>query len=102
MSLVSKKLRASAKGQDCQIRIPGICSHNPETVVLAHAGIGSGMGQKADDLHAAFACQKCHDLIDGRVKTKDFSLEEVELFSWHGVQRTQQIWLKMGLIEVTE
>ncbi|WP_157795538.1 nuclease domain-containing protein, partial [Escherichia coli] len=29
-------LRKAAKGQICQIRIPGYCNHNPETSVLAH------------------------------------------------------------------
>ena len=29
-------LRKAAKGQMCQIRIPGSCNHNPETSVLAH------------------------------------------------------------------
>ena len=29
-------LRKAAKGQMCQIRIPGYCNHNPETSVLAH------------------------------------------------------------------
>ncbi|BBI46989.1 hypothetical protein KPSA1B_105772 [Pseudomonas syringae pv. actinidiae] len=36
MRMTSKKLRASAKGQDCTVRIPAICNYNPETTVLAH------------------------------------------------------------------
>ncbi|MGV3346389.1 nuclease domain-containing protein, partial [Enterobacteriaceae bacterium LUAb1] len=29
-------LRKEAKGRECQVRIPGICNGNSETVVLAH------------------------------------------------------------------
>ncbi|MER2492332.1 DUF1364 domain-containing protein [Catenovulum sediminis] len=102
MTLKSKKLRDSAKGQECQVRIPGICNHNPETVVLAHVGKSSGMAQKSDDIHATFACFDCHDALDKRQNNDFFIPEEIELFAWHGVQRTQKIWLEMGLIEVVK
>ena len=36
------KLRKSAKGQLCLVRLPGVCNHNAETTVLAHLG-GAGM-----------------------------------------------------------
>ena len=29
-------LRKEAKGRGCMVRIPGVCNHNSETVVLAH------------------------------------------------------------------
>lgn len=59
-------LRKLAKGRDCQIRLPGICNHNPETTVLAHyrmAGL-SGMGIKSPDLCGAWACSNCHTHVD--------------------------------------
>ena len=34
--VVGMNLRKLAKGRDCQVRLPGICNGNPETVVLAH------------------------------------------------------------------
>ncbi|MER2105083.1 MAG: nuclease domain-containing protein, partial [Pseudomonas atacamensis] len=47
MRVSSKKLRASANGQECTVRMPGICNHNPETTVLAHLPCGQkGMGIK--------------------------------------------------------
>ncbi|MDK1289800.1 DUF1364 domain-containing protein [Pseudoalteromonas umbrosa] len=98
MSLKSKKLRNSAQGQECQVRIPGVCNGNPETVVLAHVGKGSGMGQKCDDIHATFCCSACHDEIDRR--TRICSLEYVENCAYEGAFRTQQIWLSQGLIKV--
>jgi len=32
------KIRASAKGEDCQVRVEGVCNFNPETTILAHLG----------------------------------------------------------------
>ncbi|WP_435653218.1 nuclease domain-containing protein, partial [Proteus mirabilis] len=29
-------LRKEARGRECQIRMPGVCNGNSETVVLAH------------------------------------------------------------------
>ncbi|GKX50589.1 DUF1364 domain-containing protein [Budvicia aquatica] len=63
----SSKLRNSAKGQLCTLQIPGICNHNPETVVLCHLpSENHGMGYKSDDFWAVYGCSSCHDVIDGR------------------------------------
>ena len=59
-------LREQARGRDCLVRLPGVCNHRPETVVLAHyrlAGI-SGMGMKSPDLCGAWACSDCHGYVD--------------------------------------
>jgi len=79
---VSKKIRNFAKGQSCSIRIPGVCSGNPEQTVWCHAS-GGGMGAKQSDECGAFGCYPCHSVIDGHTKS-DFSPMEVELFFWHG------------------
>lgn len=99
MSLKSKKLRNSARGQDCMVRIPGVCNFNPETTVLAHVGEGGGMGQKTDDIEAAFCCSNCHDAIDGRLKT-DWHKQELVLFALRGAERTRKYWLSVGLLSV--
>lgn len=96
MSFVSKKLRNSARGQDCNIRIPGVCNFNPETTVLCHVG-KSGMGQKPNDYHATFGCSACHDAIDGRSKT-DWHKEELEAMANDGMKRTQDYWHSVGLM----
>lgn len=62
-------IRKAARGEDCQILIPGICNGNPETTVLCHDNrlkSGKGMGLKAPDTEAAFGCSCCHDVLDGR------------------------------------
>ena len=50
-------LRKAAKGQMCQIRIPGYCNHNPETSVLAHYRLAGtcGTATKPHDMQAAIA-----------------------------------------------
>lgn len=69
MRIVSKKVRDSARGQDCTVRIPGACNFNPETTVLAHLPCGQkGMGMKGFDTVAVYACSACHDVLDGRRK----------------------------------
>lgn len=59
-------LRKQAKGRGCQVRIPGVCNHNSETVVLAHVRLSgvSGMGIKAADALACWACSACHAYCD--------------------------------------
>ena len=99
MSIKSKKIRESAKGQECQVRIPGVCNFNPETTVLAHVGKGGGMGQKCDDIHATYACSSCHDAIDGR---SNLSMSVARLYSYEGMVRTQKLLLEQELIKVAQ
>lgn len=91
----SAKLRKSAKGQECQVRIPGICNGNNETTVLAHLN-GGGAGTKHSDLMGAFACSTCHDEIDRR--TMLYLADYVKLAHLEGMVRTQQYWLDSGLV----
>ena len=82
-------LKKEAQGRGCMIRLPEICNHNSETVVLAHvrmAGI-SGMGIKADDLLGAWSCSACHDAVDRRSHT-DLDRDHVRLAHLEGVIRT--------------
>ena len=88
-------LRKEAKGRGCMVRIPGICSHNNETVVLAHvrlAGV-SGMGIKAPDLLGAWACDSCHGLYDRRQKS-DLDPDFVHRCFLEGVIRTQAVLIE--------
>ena len=82
-------LRNLARGQQCRIRIPGICTHNPAQTVLAHYRIGGlcGTGMKPHDLIGADACAACHDAVDGRRATQ-FSRDELRLMHAEGVMRT--------------
>ena len=94
------KITESARGQECQVRLIGICNHNDETTVFAHyrkGGLG-GMGKKPKDIFGAYACSACHDVLDGRVKA------EMDLFTLDSefksaVLRTQEILVNKDLIK---
>ncbi|EPG6221198.1 DUF1364 domain-containing protein [Klebsiella pneumoniae] len=92
-------LRKAARGRECTVRIPGYCNGNPETSVLAHYRLAGtcGTGCKPDE--GAIACSACHDLIDGRKKTTDYTRDELRLMHAEGVLRTLAIWKQEGLLK---
>ncbi|TYA25076.1 DUF1364 domain-containing protein [Aggregatibacter actinomycetemcomitans] len=95
--MVKVDYRKEAKGRDCQVRLIGVCNHNPETTVLAHiraAGI-TGAGQKAPDKLGAWACYNCHMAIDGQIKT-NYTRDELQLAHLEGVMLTQAILISEG------
>jgi len=83
------KLRNAARGRGCMVRLPEVCNHNSETVVLAHyrmAGL-SGVGMKPDDALGAWSCSSCHDAIDRR-SHMELERDYVRLAHLEGVMRT--------------
>ena len=92
-------LRKEAKGRGCTVRIPGVCNHNSETVVLAHIRMPglSGMGIKADDLLGAWSCSSCHDAIDRRAHT-DLDRDYVRLCHLEGMARTIAQLRREGIV----
>lgn len=91
------KLTKSARGEECQVRVPGVCNHNPETTVLAHLN-GGGAGMKHSDIHGAYCCSDCHLWLDGGY-TRYTTRQERDLTHYEGVIRTQIIMLDKGLIK---
>jgi len=92
-------LRKEAKGRGCMVRIPEVCNHNSETVVLAHyrlAGV-SGIGMKSPDILGAWACSACHDAIDRRAHT-DLDRDYVRLLHLEGMARTLAQLNREGLL----
>ena len=94
---MSKKVRNSARDEDCSLRL-GMCS-GAETVVLAHIGRNRGMGIKCGDHFAVYACSNCHDFIDGRVNYPhiDIDLEHEKL---RALEETQLKLISKGLMVV--
>jgi hypothetical protein len=99
------KYTKSASGQECQVRVPGVCNHNPETVVFAHLN-GAGIGKKALDIHGAYACSDCHSWLD-RQYAYDENIEAHssmdrryirDLYHMDAVIRTQEIMFKEGIL----
>jgi len=92
------KITKSARDQECQVRIPVVCNFNPETTIPAHLN-GGGMALKHSDIHIAYCCSKCHDVLDGRVPSK-YSSDELKLMHLEGMVRTQIILIDNGLIKI--
>jgi hypothetical protein len=93
----NKKITDSARGEDCQVRLEGICNFNPETTIPAHLN-GGGMGYKHNDMFIAYACSACHAVIDGAVQAL-YDKDELKLAHYEGMVRTQYILLEKGLIK---
>jgi len=94
------KITKSARGEDCTVRIPGVCNFDQETTVLAHINgvrFGHGVARKANDKHAAYTCSACHDAIDGRVRT-EYTTDELRLMHYEGVIETQMKLIEKGLM----
>lgn len=91
--------RKLAKGRECMVRVPNVCSFNPEETILAHVRLAglSGIGIKANDLFASLCCARCHDFCDAR-SHPDAPRETRQLYLLEGVLRTQAIWLAEGRI----
>ena len=94
------KLRKAAQGQECQVRLEGVCNHNPETTVLAHVRRANvaGIGQKPNDYIVVWACSDCHDQIDGRSKPH-FPAYELDRYVLEGMCRTLDELKKQGVIQ---
>lgn len=96
----SKRLLDSARGQQCQIQIEGVCNGNSETVVAAHSNNlrhGKGMGIKAHDCFGAWACNNCHAEIDQGSK---LSRQEKDEYWQLGFERTILQMFLLGIIKV--
>ncbi len=92
------KITRSAKDEDCTVMIPGICRNRTETTVLAHLD-GFGIARKAPDFLGAYCCYECHAVIGGHEKSI-YSPEELLIFHYEGVFKTQQILFSKGLIKI--
>ena len=97
---VSGAIRKSARGQPCTLRVPGVCTGDPETTVACHVqapGMGV-MGGKASDLHVIHACASCHAVLDHRDRWAEAEI------GWDDVLRalieTQSRLMREGLIRL--
>jgi hypothetical protein len=92
-----KKIQASARGEECTVRLPGICSHNPETVVFAHlSGVRFGHGVGKKTRWGCYACYECHREIDRQ--TTRLEKDYVKLAHYEAVIETLDKLVEKGLI----
>lgn len=96
---VGRKIRRSAQGKPCLLRIPGVCQGGTETTVHAHLRMagGGGIGQKPVDYAGVRACHPCHDWLDRRNRAADLDAFS-ELYVLEGLLRTLAALDSEGII----
>ena len=95
--MANSKLRESAKGEQCSLRLSPRCTDEYGAVVLCHIGRNRGIATKCNDLHSVYGCNHCHDIIDGRVKSQ-FSKLEIEAEKLRAQEETQLKFIAKGLM----
>jgi hypothetical protein len=97
------KITASARNEQCEIRIPGVCNFNHETTVWCHANgsaAGKGMGMKSHDLLGAYGCSSCHAVVDRLVPLPEgLTRVEVKLYFAEGHLRSLRKLIDKGLVK---
>jgi hypothetical protein len=69
-----QSIRDSANGEECTVRIPGICAGGTATTVWSHyPGLDAdrGMAMKSLDLCGCYCCAACHDVVDMRASAPE-------------------------------
>ena len=97
MSAITK----SANGEDCQVRIIGVCKGDPAYTIWSHARHGSagkGKGIKAIDEAGAYACTACDMAYDQLMGVPHMTRSEVDLDWFHGHLRSLVILKEKGLL----
>lgn len=95
------KITESARGEDCQVRYIGICTHDPEKTIWSHARHGAGgrgKSIKGLDIAGAYACTACDAAYDQMTGAKHMTREELDLDWFMGHLRSLVILKEKGLI----
>lgn len=95
------KITKSANGQECQVRIIGVCKGDPAYTIWSHCrhgAAGKGKGIKAIDLAGAYACTACDAAYDQLQGVPNMTREEVDLDWFMGHMRSLVILTEKGLV----
>lgn len=99
---VRQSIRDSARGEACTVRLPTICTGDPETTIWSHArwgAAGKGGATKALDLAGAYACTACDAAYDGQRKPPPgYTRDDVDRDWCMGHFRSLVILAQKGLI----
>lgn len=100
-----RRIRESARGEQCQVRYVGICSHDPAKTIWSHARWGAqlgeggrGMSTKASDILGAYACTACDAAYDQMTGAGDMTRAELDLDWMMGLLRSIVMLEKKGIV----
>lgn len=99
----SNAIRDSARGEECLVRIPGVCRGGTEHTIWSHAPLGAagkGMGIKALDICGCYSCTACDAAMDQATGRPAKLTREQVLLAWcFGHFRSLVLLKQKGLIE---
>jgi hypothetical protein len=97
------RITESARMEDCQVRLPDVCTFDPMTTIWSHCrsgAAGKGRGIKALDLCGAYACTACDAVYDGqRPRPHGMTKEYVDLAWADAHYRSLVILEQRGLVK---
>lgn len=97
-----QRIRDSARGEECTVRIVGACTHDPAHTIWSHAPLqaaGKGRGWKSIDLAGAYCCTACDAVIDGQRPMPPGATRDSVLLDWFmGHMRSLVILKQKGLV----
>ena len=95
--IVSKKLLSRSRGQECTMRVAGVCNYDPETTIPAHINTSGGkMGGKTHDFMVVDCCSDCHDWLDQHKGTEEDRL----FYTRRALERTWERRINEGAITI--
>lgn len=101
----SRRIRESARGEACQVRIVGVCTHDNAHTIWSHArwgaqlgGAGRGGAIKAIDEAGAYACTACDAAYDGQRQVVGMKRHEIDLDWCMGHFRSLGMLKEKGLL----
>jgi len=94
-------IRKFARGKPCQMRLGGICTHDPAKSIWSHPPFGSagkGMGMKSFDVCGAIACTACDAALDQPGANLVATRDEVVLAFMHAHFRSLVLLAEADII----
>lgn len=98
---VNHAIRESARGEECQVRIVGVCRGGTEHTIWSHAPLGAagkGRGIKSLDVAGAYCCTACDAALDQAQRPAGMTREQVLLDWFHGHMRSLVMLARKGLL----
>lgn len=98
----NQRIRDSARGEECTVRIVGACTYDPATTIWSHAPLqaaGKGKSLKSVDIAGAYCCTSCDAVIDGQRPLPPGASRDSVMLDWFmGHMRSLVILKKKGLV----
>jgi hypothetical protein len=97
----SQDIRDSARGEECTVRIAGVCRGGTEHTIWSHAPLGAagkGRSIKSLDLAGAYCCTACDAALDQAQRPPGMTREQVLLDWFFGHMRSLVRLAQKGLL----